>query len=211
MVDRIGVVFALFESLGGIELVVVGIGALLLFGKDLPKVAADAGAQFTKFKRALDSTWRDSGLEREVRQIRDAMPRDLSLRDVARSASEKLAVRLEEEDRARAADPTGAGPVPRGRTIQDALPAPTTVEDSSGANSSANPSDASAMRNPALESNAPAAATSDASARTASSSDTISHAAPSRDATPHAAPTRRAEPRALPDTDADGPSNTTAS
>lgn len=173
--------FALFESLGGIELVVVGIGALLLFGKDLPKVAADAGAQFSKFKRALDSTWRDSGLEREVRQIRDAMPRDLSLRDVARSASEKLAVRLEEEERTRSADPSAAGPVPRGRTIQDALPAPATAEDSSSATSAVIPSDASA---------APAR---------------------SSDASPHVAPTRRAEPRALPDTAADEPPSPTAS
>lgn len=116
--------FALFESLGGIELVVVGIGALLLFGKDLPKVAADAGAQFTKFKRSLDATWRESGLEREVRQIRDAIPRDLSLTDVARTAGEKLAVRLEDEERARTANPDGTGPVARGSTIHDPLPEP---------------------------------------------------------------------------------------
>lgn len=115
---------ALFESLGGIELLVVGIGALLLFGKDLPKVAADAGAQFTKLKRSLDSTWRDSGLEREVRQIRDALPRDLSLTDVARTASEKLAVRLEEEERARSANPGATGPVARGSAADAALVEP---------------------------------------------------------------------------------------
>lgn len=113
--------FALFESLGGIELLVVGIGALLLFGKDLPRVAADAGAQFTKLKRSLDSTWRDSGLEREVRQIRDAIPRDLSLTDVARTASEKLAVRLEEEERIRTEKPDASGSVPRGSTIHAPL------------------------------------------------------------------------------------------
>lgn len=110
--------FALFESLGGIELVVVGIGALLLFGKDLPRVAADAGAQFTKLKRSLDSTWRETGLDREVRQIRDALPRDLSLGDVARTAHEKLTIRLEEEDRARAAAKEAGAPgaVARGTT-----------------------------------------------------------------------------------------------
>jgi Sec-independent protein translocase protein TatA len=107
-------VLALFESIGGIELLVVGIGALLLFGKDLPKVAADAGAQIAKLKRSLDSTWRESGLDKEVRQIRDALPRDLSLKDVAKSASEKLAIRLEEEERVRNADPGPAGPVARG-------------------------------------------------------------------------------------------------
>ncbi len=106
--------FALFESLGGIELLVVGIGALLLFGKDLPKVAADAGAQFAKIKRSLNATWKDSGLEREVRQIRDSIPRDLSIADVARTASEKLAVRLEDEERLRTSDPGLAGPVARG-------------------------------------------------------------------------------------------------
>lgn len=117
---------ALFESLGGIELLVVGIGALLLFGKDLPRVAADAAAQFTKFRRSLDSTWRDSGLEREVRQIRDAIPRDLSLTDVARTASEKLAVRLEEEDRVRrTGDFASGGPIARGALEPEPLPQPT--------------------------------------------------------------------------------------
>jgi len=119
-------VLALFESLGTVELLVVGIGALLLFGKDLPKVAADAGAQFSKFRRSLDATWRDSGLEREVRQIRDAIPRDLSLSDVARTASEKLSVRLEEEDRVRrAGDSASGGPIARGALEPDALPGPT--------------------------------------------------------------------------------------
>jgi len=117
-------VFALFESLGGIELLIVGIGALLLFGKDLPKVAADAGAQFAKIKRSLNSTWRDSGLEREVRQIRDLVPRDLSLSDVARTASEKLAVRLEDEERLRTADPGLAGPVARVSAVPAVLPEP---------------------------------------------------------------------------------------
>ncbi len=112
---------ALFESLGGIELVVVGIGALLLFGKDLPKVAGEAGAQIAKFKRSLDATWRDTGLERELRQFRDVIPRDLSLRDVARTASEKLAVRLDDEERTRICDPAEGGPVPRGATIHDKL------------------------------------------------------------------------------------------
>jgi Sec-independent protein translocase protein TatA len=116
---------ALFESIGTFELVLVGLAALLLFGKDLPRVAAEAGAQFTKLRRSLDSTWKESGLEREVRQIRDAIPRDLSLGDVARTASEKLSVRLDEEDRARrAADPASGGPIARGALDPDA---PTTA------------------------------------------------------------------------------------
>lgn len=115
---------ALFESIGVWELLIVGVGALVLFGKDLPKVAAEAGAQFTKLRRSLNSTLRESGLENEVRQIRDALPRDLSLKDVARTAGEKLAVRLEEEDRARQAKATADGPVPRGSTIDAPLPEP---------------------------------------------------------------------------------------
>ena len=116
---------ALFESLGTFELVVVGLAALLLFGKDLPRIASEAGAQFTKFRRSLDTTWRESGLEREVRQIRDAIPRDLSLTDVARTASEKLSIRLEEEDRVRrAGDPATGGPIARGTLDSDSTPPP---------------------------------------------------------------------------------------
>jgi Sec-independent protein translocase protein TatA len=115
-------VFAIFESIGGWELFLVGLGALLLFGKDLPKVAADAGAQLSKLRRGLDGAWRDSGLEREVRQIRDAIPRDLSLTDVARTASEKLAVRLEERAAAEADDASAGAPDPASADSEPAGP-----------------------------------------------------------------------------------------
>jgi Sec-independent protein translocase protein TatA len=111
---------ALFESLGGMELVVVGIGALLLFGKDLPRVASEAGAQIGKLRRSLEGTWRDTGLEREVREIRDAT-RDLSLQSVARAASEKLAVRLDEVNEQSLSRPV-PGPAPA--RVPDAGAAP---------------------------------------------------------------------------------------
>lgn len=106
--------FALFDSLGGFELVVVAVAALLVFGKDLPRVAAQLGSQFAKFKRSLDSAWRESGVEKELRDIKNVLPRDLSVADVARAASEKLAVRLDEANRPEPQQPIQPGAVPRG-------------------------------------------------------------------------------------------------
>ena len=87
-------VFALIGNLDSMELVVVLIAAILIFGRRLPQVAAQAGAQLGKLRRTLDTAWKDSGADHEVREmqrsiesIRDAVPRDLSAGSVARLAA----------------------------------------------------------------------------------------------------------------------------
>jgi len=97
---------ALIGNIETTELLVVLIGAILVFGKRLPQVASEAGAQLGKLRRTLDSAWRDSGVDREVREmqrsiesIREAVPRDLSAGSVARLAANEFQRRVEQNQR----------------------------------------------------------------------------------------------------------------
>lgn len=93
---------ALIGNLDTTELIVVVIAAVLVFGRRLPQVAAQAGAQIGKLRRHLDSAWRDSGVDKEVREvqrsidsIRDAIPRDLSASSLARTAATEFQRRVD--------------------------------------------------------------------------------------------------------------------
>jgi Sec-independent protein translocase protein TatA len=105
---------ALMDNLGGVELLIVMVVGLLVFGKKLPQVAGDAAKQLVKLRRSLDEAWRDTGMQQEVqnvkRDLETAIPRDLSLGDMARLASAEMDKRIRaNEDATRAekkAEPT---------------------------------------------------------------------------------------------------------
>lgn len=86
--------FALLENLGTTEILICAVAALLVFGRRLPEVAAQAGSTLSKFKRNLDDAIHESGVEKEIRKIKQSMPNDLSMRDVARAASRKVEERM---------------------------------------------------------------------------------------------------------------------
>lgn len=90
--------FAFFDNLGGTELLIVLVVALLVFGKRLPQVAGDAARQMAKIRRSLDEAWRDTGMEKEIQQVRrdleTAIPRDFSIADMARAASAEMDKRI---------------------------------------------------------------------------------------------------------------------
>lgn len=58
-----------FLNLGVLELVVIAAVAVLVFGKDLPQAASKAYLQIRKLRNAVDDLRRDSGIERELRNI----------------------------------------------------------------------------------------------------------------------------------------------
>jgi Sec-independent protein translocase protein TatA len=60
---------AFLSNLGPVEIVVVAIVAILVFGKNLPEAAAKAVIQLRKFRTAVDDLKRDTGIERELRDI----------------------------------------------------------------------------------------------------------------------------------------------
>ncbi|SRR5258708_25450693 len=105
---------AFLDNIGGPELLIVMVAGLLVFGKKLPQVAGDAAKQLVKLRRSLDEAWRDTGMQQEIqnvkRDLETAIPRDLSIGDMARLASAEMDKRIRaNEEMARAekqAEPT---------------------------------------------------------------------------------------------------------
>ncbi|NOT32456.1 MAG: hypothetical protein HOP15_18580 [Planctomycetes bacterium] len=62
-----------FLNLGVLELVVIAAVAVLVFGKDLPQAASKAYLQVRKLRNAVDDLRRDSGIERELRNIENTV------------------------------------------------------------------------------------------------------------------------------------------
>lgn len=60
---------AFLGNFGPLELVLIGIVAVLVFGKNLPQAASKAYLQVRKLRNAVDDLRRDSGIEREIRNI----------------------------------------------------------------------------------------------------------------------------------------------
>jgi sec-independent protein translocase protein TatA len=125
-------VFALFESIGGLELVIVLIAALLVFGKRLPEVASQAGSTISKFKRNLDGAIRESGVENEIRKIKQAIPTDISVSDMARAAAKKMEDRLLEVAEAPAATVAPDAKPSEAALADPTPPAPTEITPTPG-------------------------------------------------------------------------------
>lgn len=56
--------------IGSMELVVIVVISLLLFGGDLPKVMAEMGRVWIKLRRAVNEFKRESGIDEAVRDIK---------------------------------------------------------------------------------------------------------------------------------------------
>jgi len=88
--------FAILENLGTPELILCAVAALLVFGKRLPEVASQAGETLSKFRRSLDGAIAESGVEKEIKKIKDSLPSDMSVRDIARATTRKVEARMRE-------------------------------------------------------------------------------------------------------------------
>ena len=108
---------ALIGNLDWFELVIIFVGALLVFGKRLPEVAMRAAVQIGRVKRQVSEMWRQAGLEDELRKMRreieQNLPRpDLRLprpADLSRKAKSAMDDMLDPDFEPRVAEPD---PVP---------------------------------------------------------------------------------------------------
>lgn len=64
---------AFLTNIGLPELLVIVVIAVLIFGKDLPQAASKAYLQVRKLRNAVDDLRRDTGIEREIRNIERGM------------------------------------------------------------------------------------------------------------------------------------------
>lgn len=76
-------------NLGPTEIVAIVVMAILIFGPRLPQVAAEFGSWLMKFRRSVSDLRRDSGIDREImevrRQVENSVPREARTFDPARS------------------------------------------------------------------------------------------------------------------------------
>lgn len=61
---------ALIQNLNVVEIVVIGVVAVLIFGRRLPEVAGQAAHGLAKARRTLQDLRRQTGIDEELRQVR---------------------------------------------------------------------------------------------------------------------------------------------
>ena len=103
---------ALFGDLAFQELLIVAFAAVVIFGRRLPQVAGRGFAQFQRVRRTLTQTWRETGIDEEIRRIqRDLdrqVPHSFDPARLARRETREIQRLLERDERQ--ARPEGAPP-----------------------------------------------------------------------------------------------------
>jgi len=77
-------VLALIGNIAPTELLVIAALAVIIFGRRLPEVAARAYGQFRRGRESLERMRRETGIDRELRNIQ------YSVSEAARAASEEV-------------------------------------------------------------------------------------------------------------------------
>lgn len=66
---------AIFGNLAILEVLFIAAVAVMIFGRNLPRVAAQMYTHFQRARRALLAVWRESGIGDEIRQVQREMDR----------------------------------------------------------------------------------------------------------------------------------------
>jgi Sec-independent protein translocase protein TatA len=93
-------VIAIFGNLDIGELLVIALFAVMIFGRNLPRVAAQAVTRVAQARRALQKVWRESGIGDEIRDVQREIDvsarrlRDADPRTAIRSATRDIDARI---------------------------------------------------------------------------------------------------------------------
>lgn len=134
---------ALLGNIGMLELVLIAVIAVLVFGRDLPQAASKAYLQVRKLRNSLDDLRRESGIDRELREL------ERTVREAEWEARRAVAPSKRPAER----PPSGAPlPLPPAKETPEAsTPEPPPWESSGESESAAPSSDAPGASDPAAE------------------------------------------------------------
>ena len=80
---------AFFSKLGFTELIVIAVFGIMVFGRNLPRIAVEVAAQLTKMRRSLNKVWRETGVQDEIRRMQREMREvEYEVRDAANRAAD---------------------------------------------------------------------------------------------------------------------------
>lgn len=139
---------AIFDNLSGAELAIGGVLAIMLFGKDLPGVAAKAAVQLQRLRRQMFDLRREMGIDEHLREAQSAMREAMA--EAERQARKDEYAQLSAANPAAATDANGA----------DATNAPAAAggsNDAAAAKGAAPSESAHALAAPAADASAPLA------------------------------------------------------
>ncbi|MCA8978673.1 MAG: hypothetical protein H6831_12105 [Planctomycetes bacterium] len=129
---------ALIFNAGWMELLLVAVISVMVFGRDLPHVAAKAFVHLQRLRRAVQQVWRETGISQEMRnlsrQLEENERKARAPLDQARRIQAELRERVErprsasepadaaaEDPGAAPAKPTIGAPVPGTLPVGDAV------------------------------------------------------------------------------------------
>jgi sec-independent protein translocase protein TatA len=117
---------ALFGNLSFSEILLIAVVAVMVFGKRLPEVAGQTVRQVAKLRRNLDDLRRESGIDRELRDVSGAL-RSLSRDMTAPPPAYTGRPIAREEPRTVVAEPPLAPPIAPPPPLAPPGPAPQTA------------------------------------------------------------------------------------
>ena len=80
---------AFISNLHFAELLLIALVGIMVFGRNLPRIAVQAWTQLTKMRRSMNKVWRETGVQDEIRRMqRELREAEYEVRDAARRAME---------------------------------------------------------------------------------------------------------------------------
>jgi len=80
---------AFLSNLHFTELILIALVGIMVFGRNLPRIAVQIWTQLAKVRRSMNKVWRETGVQDEIRRMqREMREAEYEVRDVARRAME---------------------------------------------------------------------------------------------------------------------------
>jgi Sec-independent protein translocase protein TatA len=104
---------ALIFNAGWMELMLVAVIAVLVFGRDLPHVAAKAFVHLQRLRRGVQQVWRDTGISQEMRNLSRQLEENERKARVPLESARRIQTELREQVEKPAHTPRASTETPR--------------------------------------------------------------------------------------------------